>query len=397
MTTVNILVISDLHAGITQDSVSDTKLILRDQHNVFGDKLIDYIKGLDEKIDYLVCAGDIANQGCKDSFQAGWEYVNKMAQELSISDILCVPGNHDHQSRPPEDNKYGFSPKHELQFITPPFPFSCYHKNTHFWAWNWELTSTEKCNVLSINSSAYHGYGSEYKHGRVALEVTDQIKQKLTSSAVSRKPFNVLLTHHHPKKMDFVDLESDSQAMEGAEYLLRALENADLGPWLIIHGHKHYAQIGYANSQIQGSQLVLSAGSLSAVLYETIENRTSNQFYVLSIEPEKSEYLGKVVGKFKTYEANKLQEWQPSKSNNLPANGGFGSIYTPDQVVNDLKAQISKENPFLEGVELSQFKEKIEHFTPDEISRLNARLHSNKFSVVRCQDNHIIEVGLGNE
>ncbi|ACJ27812.1 hypothetical protein swp_1009 [Shewanella piezotolerans WP3] len=397
MKTVNFLVISDLHAGLSQDSASDTKLILRDKHNVFGDRLINYIKGLDEHIDYLVCTGDIGNQGCNKSFQAGWEYVNKMAQELSIQDILCVPGNHDHQSRPPQDDKYGFSPKHELQFIQPSFPFSCFNKNTHFWAWNWELTSTDTFNVVSINSSAYHGYGSEYKHGRIALEITDQIKQKLISGKVDRKPFNVLLTHHHPKKMDFVDSKYDSQAMEGADYLLRALEAADLGPWLIIHGHKHYAQIGYANSQIQGSQLILSAGSLSAVLYEAIEHRTSNQFYLLSVEPDKSEYLGKVVGKFRTYEANKLHEWQPSKSNNLPANGGFGSTHTPDQVVNDLKKLINEDNPFLEGDELNQFKEKIEHFTPDEICRLNSRLESNMFSVTRCSDNHIVEVGLGNE
>ncbi|EOK6316004.1 metallophosphoesterase [Vibrio parahaemolyticus] len=397
MEDVNILVISDLHAGISEEAASDTKLILHNPSNTFGDRLISYIKKLDEKIDYLICTGDIGNQGCKDSFKAGWEFINKMAQELSVKEVLCVPGNHDHQSRPPSDDKYGFSPKHELQFIQPPFPFSCFHKNTHFWAWNWELTQTNDCNVVSINSSAYHGYGGEYKYGRVALEVTEQIKAKLESEEVDRKPFNILLTHHHPRKMDFVDSEFDGQAMEGAEYLLRALEEVDVGPWLIIHGHKHYAQLGYANSQIQGSQLVLSAGSLAAVLYEAIENRTSNQFYMLSIDKDKSEYFGKVVGKFKTYEADKIEEWQPSKSNNLPASGGFGSSVTPDQVVHDLRGSINDENPFLEGDELNELEERIAYFTPGEMNRLNSRLESNNISIVRCPDNHIVEVGFRNE
>lgn len=61
MEDINILVVSDLHAGISEAAASDTKLILQGTNNTFGDRLISYIKKLDEKIDYLICTGDIGN------------------------------------------------------------------------------------------------------------------------------------------------------------------------------------------------------------------------------------------------------------------------------------------------------------------------------------------------
>lgn len=394
MSYLNILVISDLHVGITQEDECDTKLIVNGQVNIFGQALTQYLKDMGKKFDLLLCTGDIGNKGCKDSFSAGWSYIRELAQELDIAHVMCVPGNHDHQSRPPEDsNPKGFSPKHELQFVKPSFPFDDYTKNTHFWAWNWELTETKHFNAISINSSAYHGFGSEFRHGRVAMEVCDQIKERLQDGQVTRKPFNLLLCHHHPQKMDYVDGEYDGEAMEGADYLLQSIEAADIGPWLIVHGHKHYATIGYGNSKTSAPPTILSAGSLSAVLYESIETRTSNQFYLLEIDIDKSTENGKVVGTFETYEANRLNQWQPSKSQNLPAKGGFGSLYTPEQIVFHLNSNISESNSFLEGRELDEFNSKIQHLPPFDRSRLEKLMTSNGYNVELCNHGDIVQVG----
>ena len=394
MDQLNILVISDLHVGLTHEDECDTKLIVNGTPNVYGEALIEYIQKLDRKIDLLVCTGDIGNKGCSQSFSAGWKYLKKLANDLNVNCMLCVPGNHDHQSRPLDDsNPNGFSPKHGLQFIDPPFPFDDFNKNTHFWAWNWALTISEHYNCISLNSSAYHGFGSEFKHGRIALEVSDQIKNRLSQVDIDSKPFNILLCHHHPQKMDYVDRKYDGEAMEGADYLLRQLESADIGPWLIIHGHKHYATIGYGNAHTSTPPTILSAGSLSAVLYDSIKERTSNQFYILNIDVEKSSANGKVVGSFETYESNRLNQWQPSKSQNLPARGGFGSLYTPEQIIYHLNQKINKDNSFLEGEELDEFKEKTFNLPPFELSRLDKLLEKKGFKLTRDSSDEIIEVG----
>ncbi|EGQ8234631.1 TPA: metallophosphoesterase [Vibrio vulnificus] len=394
MNKLSILVVSDLHVGTSHEHELDTKLIVNGTPNIYGQALIEYLKQLERKIDILVCAGDIGNKGCKETFKAGWSFLNTLASELSIDDVLCVPGNHDHQSRPSdESNPSGFSPKHELQFTDPPFPFNDYYKNTHFWAWNWELTQSENYNCISINSSAYHGFGSEFRHGRVALEVSKQIKDRLSQEDVKSKPLNLLICHHHPQKMDYVDVSYDGEAMEGADYLLSNIEAADIGPWLIIHGHKHYATISYGNSRTSTPPTILSAGSLSAVLYESIDSRTSNQFYLLEIDIDKSSQNGKVVGRFETYESNKLHQWQPSKSHNLPACGGFGSLYTPEQILNHLKSKINESNSFLEGDELNEFRDKIFNLPPFEFKRLERLLEKNGFMISREFSGEITEVG----
>jgi Icc-related predicted phosphoesterase len=398
MANLNILVLSDLHVSVNPEDINDTKLIINDTNNIYGDSIIDYIKNLDKSIDLLVCSGDIGNKGCFKSFEAGWSYINRVASELSINEVLCVPGNHDHQSRPASGmNKLGFSPKHQLQFSKPPFPFQSFEKNTHFWAWNWATYNTDSYNSICLNSSAYHGYGDEFKHGRIAVEVSDQIKNHLKSAQIEPKPINLLICHHHPEKMEHVDNDYDHEQMEGAQYLLSALEDADIGPWLIIHGHKHYATLGYASSQTSTPPTILSAGSLSAVLYDGIKDRTSNQFYILSVDLEQTEFNGKAVGVFETHEANKLNHWQPSTSNNLPASGGFGSLHTPQQILNYIKSVLSESSPFIEGAELNPLKEKMKSLTPAEVVLLERLFEKNKVSINKCQNKEIIEVGLINE
>jgi hypothetical protein len=394
MNGLNILVISDLHTGICQEDNKDSKLYVDDDINIYGKSFIEYLKKLNKNIDLLVCSGDIGNKGNIESFHAGWKFINHLIDELKIPAYLCVPGNHDHQSLPPKNSSSGFSPKHELQFCTPRFPFDCFEKNTHFWAWNWAASHTEQYNAISLNSSAYHGYGDEFKHGRVAVEVSKQINSYLSSSKVTKKPLNILVCHHHPEKMEDVDEDYDYEAMDGAQYLLSSIQSADVGPWLIIHGHKHYATLSYASSRTGTPPTILSAGSFSAVLYKEIASRTSNQFYYLSVDLDETIKNGKVVGTFETHEANPLNSWQPSTSSNLPAKGGFGSLHTPHSILHQVKSTLSKQVPFLEGIELDPFKDMTKHLPPEDAVRLEKLLEENSISIERCSRNEIIQIGL---
>ncbi|MGK0378949.1 MAG: metallophosphoesterase superfamily enzyme [Patiriisocius sp.] len=387
MSNVKILVISDLHAISCHGERTDSHLFFEGKESDWGNSLINYIKELELTIDVLICAGDIANKANKLSFENGWSFINQLKEELGISHLLCVPGNHDHQSRDGKD----FSPKHQLQFCAPIFPLDCVIKNTHFWAWNWTHVESNLFNSVLINTSAYHGYMDEFKHGRVAVEVSNQISDFLRTT-VKEKPFNIMVCHHHPEKMEYVDGDYDVEVMEGGGYLLRKIEEADVGPWLIVHGHKHFASITYAKSGCSAPSTILSAGSVSAKLNPNYETRTSNQFYIVDINLEETEKSGKLKGQFNTFEWSIQRGWGPSRSQNLPAQGGFGSSVTNKEIITKVKELLSENGPFLEEFDLKEIHQMTTHVPPDQFKLLISKLFADGYHVT-LEQNKIIEVG----
>ncbi|NVJ62465.1 MAG: metallophosphoesterase [Gammaproteobacteria bacterium] len=397
---MKILVLSDLHAVLVDevDTHEHSRLIVDDDGSgEFGDGLIGYIQSIDSKLDYIICCGDIANRGQSRSFVAGWKFLNRLSFSFPGSKLICVPGNHDHQSRPDTtEDPTGFSPKHQLQFCEPSFPFDCFQKNTHFWAWNWAIDSLADCNVLSLNTSAYHGYSDEYKHGRVSSETINQICDFIESDEYVPKPINILVCHHHPQRMEHAYEDYDGEQMSGGQSLVNALQEIDVGPWLVIHGHKHFACVSSTFSQAQTPPIVFSAGSTSAKLYEGIKDKTSNQIYLLDIDISKTDQKERVVGKFKTYEYTMANGWLPSKSENLPANSGFGSSKTAIDLISDIKSKLVDE-PFLQEIDLIEINEELGYFTPREFVRLKTRIEKHNL-IAEIDESHqkIIEIGYGN-
>lgn len=380
---------SDLHAMIEGGSSdnSDSRLIFKNGISEFGQGLLEHLKSLDVTFDLLVCAGDISNRGCVSGFTEGWKFLKSICDELKITNYICVPGNHDHASIKGES----FGPKHHLQFVNPQFPFECIEKNTHFWAWNWGVTELDYCNAILLNSSAYHGHDDEYKHGRVATEVVDQIYTYANSESFKEKPFNLLLCHHHPVKMEHVDIAEDNQVMHGGQYLLSKLQGIDKGPWLIIHGHKHFAEINY-NGSDGAPHTILSAGSVSARIYQQIEDRTSNQFYILDVDLSETEKTEQLVGTFCTYEWQFSTGWSLSLSPNLPARGGFGNTVKIKDVECEINKLFSEERPFLREEDLSDVYTMVDSYTPKQFGRLVSRLRKNGFEL-ETEHNRIIEIG----
>jgi len=391
---VRFLVLSDLHAIIDEKLRDDSHLIFTGGSCSYSEAFKKYLLSLSVDIDYLICAGDISNKACSQGFEQGWVFLNQLKEDIGAKGLLCVPGNHDHQSR---HSPEVFSPKHNLQFIAPLFPTNCFTKNTHFWAWNWCVIEEADFNAFLINSSAYHGFGDkEYEKGRVSKETAQQIVKYINSGSFTRKPFNILLCHHHPFKMDHVDSRLDIESMELGSYLVRELHQTRSGAWLVVHGHRHYADITYAQSATDTPPVVLSAGSFSAKLYPELAGRTSNQFYILEIDLESTEESNKLVGQFNTHECPYPTFWQPSTSDNLPAKGGFGSDKTSGMIANDIKNMIDDENPFLEVTELEVFRDSVENLMPQGFKELIKSLEDFGLSV-RTEANMIVEVGKSNE
>ncbi|MGS3179200.1 metallophosphoesterase [Aeromonas dhakensis] len=390
MSKIRLLVISDLHTTINNNFSDDSRLNFSDGKSEFGDGIINFLKSLDLEFDAILCAGDITNKACKQSFSAGWDYVNSIQKSLNIPRLFTVPGNHDHNSRVSDD----YSPIHNLQFYKPSFPLSSHEKNTHFWAWNWCHLEEDKYNVVLLNSSAYHGYGDEFKHGRVALEVVDQIKEHMSHNNTREKIFNILLCHHHPEKMEYIDHNYDTEQMEGGKYLIDKLQDIDKGPWLIIHGHKHFANLSYASSNNNCPAIVLSAGSLSAKLYPSIKDRTSNQLYIIEVDINKTDLEGKLFGTVLTYEWDMVSGWKPSRSEHLPARGGFGCADTPKSLAQQIiKKFDEKENiQFIDSNDITEIQSKIDNLPPIDFRRLVQKLEEAGFSL-SIDQNKIIEVG----
>lgn len=391
---LNLLIVSDIHAITSNESNKESHLLFENGQSDFGNRFIEFTKSLDRKIDALVCPGDISTAGSKDSFSLGWTFLNTIKSELSIPEILCTPGNHDHQSRPSDNN---YNPKEWMQYITPTFPLEHFHLNTFFWSWNWchYESSSEKYNVILVNTSASHGFSEEHKHGRIPKVAIKRIKEYIQSDKFKNKPINILLCHHHPAKMDHVDDDDDYQEMLGGGLLIKEISDCRKGPWMIIHGHKHFADITYASAPSLPPPIIFSAGSLAAKLYEKIEDRTSNQFYIVEIDLNKSLTTGKAVGTFEAYEALPGGRWDKSRSTNLPHSGGFGSEKNPGQIADEISRLIDKDVPFVERDELKQYDQYLDHFTPSETNRLCGLLEDKGLSVIR-EKNNIIQVGINN-
>lgn len=360
---LRLLVISDLHAISDKKFSDDSRLDFTSGTCEFAEEFIEYAKNLNYEIDYLICSGDISNKADKKSFLLGWELIKEIKEKLGIGEILCVPGNHDHISR--AQDSHTFDPKHYMQYIKPNFPINDYVKSTHFWAWNWCHLEDEKVNSILLNSSAYHGYGDEHRHGRISQETITRIKDYISSPEFPEKDLNILVCHHHPYKMEHLENDLDKECMDGGDSLGNVLIESEKGPWLIVHGHKHIPQIRYAPSPSTMGPLVFSAGSFSAKLYTNILDRTSNQFYVINVDLEKTKARGVVVGTFESFEWTPLKRWSRSTAKFLPARGGFGGSKTPREIAVQINKHLESSNDgFLNTSDLSSYLDDLLYFTP---------------------------------
>ncbi|WP_305817661.1 hypothetical protein [Photobacterium leiognathi] len=190
--------------------------------------------------------------------------------------------------------------------------------------------------------------------------------------------------------MDEVDGELDKEVMDGGTNLLKKLEEADVGPWLVIHGHKHFASLSYGMTHGSCPPVLFSAGSLGALLYPQIKERTANQFYILTIDINQTESTGRLVGQFESYSWNNMRGWHPSQSDFLPYKGGFGSQVTPHTLVIEI-LKLLESTPYLDKNDLVNIQDKIDYYTPSQFKELLGKM-DKKGLFVDYDGNQIKEV-----
>ena len=324
--TLKIAVASDLHAFTAGTPTDDPSHLSTDlpelpinNHPIAS--LLDRISTHQLTADYLLCPGDLGDKADPAGIAYAWQQIHRLGSALKVKHTLATTGNHDLDSR---YKKNKVDPKGFLQGLSPPYPFPEEDLQNKYWSRNFAILDDKEhpCRILVLNSCAYHGGGlDETAHGRISDATLSALKAELQKR--EEKPVNICLTHHHPQKQEDIDFD-DYEVMDGGQALLTALGSGEYGRWLIVHGHKHFPKIGYAQG-CSSAPVVLSAGSLTANLYKELQTRARNQFYLIEIHLTEIDNYG-LVGQIYAWDWAVGLGWAPSAgpASGLPKISGFG-------------------------------------------------------------------------
>ncbi len=290
---------------------------------------------------FLLCPGDLGHQAHPPSVKHAWEAVHAIGSALN-AEVIGTAGNHDVDSRHTYNS---FDAKGYLQTLTPRFPIDDEGCFDRYWSRHFVILERPAVRFLIINSSAYHGVSvengspAEYEHGRIADTTLNAIRESLRTC--SSNLVNVLLCHHHPISFDEHNLGSHD-IINGGSALINMLLKEPFGEWLIVHGHKHFPRITYAQGTAT-APIVFGAGSFSVALQADISAFARNQFYVLTISPADIEKHCGLVGRFKAWDWIVGRGWQPaSDSSGIPAQGGFGIKEKPSLIASRVSEAASQ-------------------------------------------------------
>ncbi len=406
---LEIMIVSDLHAIACFDCDHidlDSHLIKNDSHSSeFFQTFLNYVEESSLQPDIIICPGDIGNKAKEENFDFGWKCLNELKKATKAKHLFSVPGNHDHKSR---TSQVDFDPKYFLQHASPKFPFSHHSVNTHFWAWHWCHIQGDIFNVILINSSAYHGINDEYKHGRIAPKISDQINEYVDSRKFKNKHLNIVICHHHPTPMNTPG--GDRQFMEGAANLFENLLQKQKGAWLIIHGHRHKPAVQYAPCRAHTQPVIISAGSLSKRLDKVLDQESQedyshkqedgdelrNQFQILDIDLIKTKNKSTPVGIFNTHTWTLGSGWELSPIEDIPARGGFGANENPYQLASKFESLLTPSEPLMKEDELKEYLNDYVYFTPADRKIFKDQLELCNIAVT-IEKGNIVEIGLKNK
>ncbi|WP_413708572.1 metallophosphoesterase family protein [Rhizobium sp. Rhizsp82] len=314
------LLVSDLHAT-DEDPSSSSAPSYVSSYSASASARLDPISELeavirDEKLypDYILCPGDITNRSNPRAFTYAWDRLNRLALSCGAK-LIATVGNHDLDSRYKENK---FDPRGYVMSIKPQIPVIERERFLEFWAENFTVISEPDCNIVVVNTAAYHGGGkevaAEIEHGRISeltlLAIAEAIR------AAPKADTNVLLCHHHPIKGDQGDVEFVGQT-RGGEKLIELLEKAR-SSWILIHGHKHVPDIFYGHGGAN-APIIVGCASFSAQVNADSQNKNPNQFHFLVTDP-----VGARAEGLTTAGSLLSWTWQPGVGWSKPYRGVIG-------------------------------------------------------------------------
>jgi hypothetical protein len=378
-TILRIAVLTDFHAyaGRPGDKAASPSWL--DLSQVQSDPGRNAFAGLIEKIaaeqvtsDVLLCCGDLGDKADPAGQQYVWSEVEKVRAALGSRITLGAAGNHDVDSRYTHS---GFDAKGQLQSLKPGFPVDDERGWLEYWAKNFTIVEVGKVRFVLLNSAAYHGAtkegeAPEYVHGRVSDSTISRLIAELESGG--ERVANVLVCHHHPFKNDKVAIPDYSQ-MQNGDKLINDLVAAEMGPWLVIHGHKHEGRLFYAQGG-NSYPTVFAAGSFSAKPYPNQIGHTFNEFYVVSLEvPAALGEVSSLLGAVDTWSWNYGDGWRrPQVHEGLGPRAGFGARVDLGQLAKQIATALRTDHAGkpVAWREVGKRHGHVRHLVPDELGRL---------------------------
>lgn len=336
MKKLQLAVISDLHCHHSSLGPAES-LLLTDadrspssQHPV--ESLLDLIKKDKLRANILLMPGDITNKVDRQGMISGWGYVGEIANALNVETLAPTLGNHDVNSRKPEEDPFKIA-----RGLSPKFPISSDAICDQFWAKGFCLLEGDYYRILVVNSVMSHMSEEAAKHGLVTTHQLDEISTALTEAP--SKQFQIAVCHHHPMAHEDIGLGT-SDLMENGSLLTQML--ADKGFHLLVHGHKHHPKLSYAPG-VQALP-VLAAGSFAAGMKNGLASRTRNVFHSISIEYSKENKITR--GSILTWQFRLSKGWTPASWDavDFPHKTGFGSLIDPEQLADQVHKAFSNLN-----------------------------------------------------
>ena len=391
------ILLSDIHACNVDPEKWDAPSFVS-SNNRKPNSRTDPIMGLDDfleqeqiKPDYILCAGDITNRSEPTAFTYVWQKLHNLSDKHGAK-LISTVGNHDLDSRFKENK---FDPRGFAMSMTPKIPIDEREQYLEFWAENFTIIHGDDCNLIVLNTAAYHGYGketeTEVEHGRISDVTISKIEEALRAAPSAN--INILLCHHHPIK-DQGDSDLVGQT-RGGEQLVEALENAD-STWIIIHGHKHIPDLFYGHGG-GNSPVVLGCASFSAQVTDS-NHSNPNQFHLLTCVGDVSGIDGSVssAGTVKSWNWIPGAGWAKAAGlAGLPHEAGFGYRGNPKGLASKVEAYLQTlEEPRAKWSEVVAQVPQLSWLTPKDFAKLETALSSKNIAILRGRSSEYLQVGI---
>jgi len=368
---LRIAVMSDLHV-FTQADPGKAPSYLRTQENV-PNPLENPLHSLELlvsteplKADLLLSPGDLCDRADPQALQFGWQKVKDIADKLGAKLVVGTVGNHDVDSSHLNEIDAWAGLKR-----LPDYPTDDESLSNEYWARHFTVlhNTAKDYRLVVLNSSAYHGQiDIEKNHGRVNDQTLRELNTKLAREAPPA--INVLLCHHHPHQHSEVLLGEDDW-MKSGQLLLDLLGTANLGSWMVIHGHKHHPKLTYAAGG-GASPVVFAAGSLGAHLFPQLSTRTKNQFHIITLDLDRCRKCG-LSGWIQSWSFSFGLGWliPDGAMAGLPHRAGFGFRNSPRELAQRVAPHVGAMTDWKDVVEAI---DDIDFLLPQDLSAMKYHL-----------------------
>ena len=253
---------------------------------------------------FVVVSGDIVYRGVEEEFQEALDFCVAMSEKLQIprEQFVFCPGNHD-VSWADAQISLGRRFDHYLSFLMQFYGEPLFRKLYPLVRWDFRVQTPrpEPHEIIGVHRFDEHGisfvalnsciYETDQNHyGFIGGKQIKAIQSLLEDSDSDHVSVAVLHHHLHPYP-DYGERDGsvkhwvDSSTIRDAGLVERFLERNGFD--LVLHGHKHKAQLRETLVRDRGSNttkrlIVCGAGS-SSVRSRELEHSVSNQYQVIEI------------------------------------------------------------------------------------------------------------------